>query len=163
MKKLFRKNKGFSLVELIIVIAIMVALIAVMAPSYVKYLQKARDTVITDAAEQCASYLKVEYGTAVTGEGVIRIGKGKTNADKDNLVLSFEDNAAGENTLEINGKTGDEGLAEFKKMIGFSDGKSCKTNMVYLIQINYYDVDDHPVLSSKVDYEIIEETTYENI
>ncbi len=35
-------NKGFSLVELIIVIAIMVILIAVLAPQYLKYVEKSR-------------------------------------------------------------------------------------------------------------------------
>lgn len=58
-----RKNKkGFSLVELIIVIAIMVALIAVMAPSFVKYVQKSRDTALSTAAEDLYSAVKVFYG-----------------------------------------------------------------------------------------------------
>lgn len=35
-------NKGFSLVELIIVIAIMVVLIVVLAPQYLKYVEKSR-------------------------------------------------------------------------------------------------------------------------
>ncbi|MBD5496045.1 MAG: type II secretion system protein [Lachnospiraceae bacterium] len=35
-------NKGFSLVELIIVIAIMVILIAVLAPQYLRYVEKSR-------------------------------------------------------------------------------------------------------------------------
>jgi prepilin-type N-terminal cleavage/methylation domain-containing protein len=58
-----RKNKkGFSLVELIIVIAIMVALIAVMAPNFVKYVQKSRDTALQTAAEDLYSAVKVFYG-----------------------------------------------------------------------------------------------------
>ena len=58
-----RKNKkGFSLVELIIVIAIMVALIAVMAPNFVKYVQKSRDTALKTAAEDFLSSVKVAYG-----------------------------------------------------------------------------------------------------
>lgn len=58
-----RKNKkGFSLIELIIVIAIMVALIAVMAPNFVKYVQKSRDTALSAAAEDFYSAVKVAYG-----------------------------------------------------------------------------------------------------
>ena len=54
-----RKNKkGFSLVELIIVIAIMVALIAVLAPSYVKYVQKSRDSAVSTAAEDFVTAFK---------------------------------------------------------------------------------------------------------
>lgn len=40
MKKM--NNKGFSLVELIIVIAIMAVLIGVLAPQYLKYVEKSR-------------------------------------------------------------------------------------------------------------------------
>ena len=38
-------NKGFSLVELIIVIAIMAVLVAVLAPQYIKYVEKSRVAV----------------------------------------------------------------------------------------------------------------------
>ena len=47
-----RDNKGFSLVELIIVIAIMAVLIGVMAPQYLRYVNNARvNTDITNASE----------------------------------------------------------------------------------------------------------------
>ena len=47
-----KNNKGFSLVELIIVIAIMAILVAVMAPQLIKYIEKANvsaDTQICDS------------------------------------------------------------------------------------------------------------------
>lgn len=50
MKKM--DNKGFSLVELIIVIAIMAVLIVVLAPQYLKYVEKSRNsTDVTNATE----------------------------------------------------------------------------------------------------------------
>lgn len=50
MKKM--NNKGFSLVELIIVIAIMAILIVVLAPQYLKYVEKSRNsTDVTNATE----------------------------------------------------------------------------------------------------------------
>lgn len=50
MKKM--NNKGFSLVELIIVIAIMAILIVVLAPQYLKYVERSRNsTDLQTAAE----------------------------------------------------------------------------------------------------------------
>ncbi len=47
-----KKNKGFSLVELIIVIAIMAVLIAVLAPQYIKYVEKSRKAKDDKLAEE---------------------------------------------------------------------------------------------------------------
>lgn len=44
MKKENMNNKGFSLVELIIVIAIMAILIVVLAPQYLKYVERSRNS-----------------------------------------------------------------------------------------------------------------------
>lgn len=40
--KLTKNNKGFSLVELIVVIAIMAVLVGVLAPQFIKYVEKSR-------------------------------------------------------------------------------------------------------------------------
>ena len=43
MKKTIRKNNdGFSLIELIVVVAIMAVLVGVLAPAYLRYVEKAR-------------------------------------------------------------------------------------------------------------------------
>jgi type IV pilus assembly protein PilA len=43
------KNKGFSLIELIIVVAIMAVLVGVMAPQYAKYLEKTKKSIDCNA------------------------------------------------------------------------------------------------------------------
>ena len=56
MKKM--NNKGFSLVELIVVIAIMVVLVAVLAPVFTKYVEQSRrSTDVTNAQSIAESVL----------------------------------------------------------------------------------------------------------
>lgn len=72
MKK--TNNKGFSLVELIIVIAIMAILVGVLAPQYLKYVEKSRrsadldtlDSVYT-ACTTAASDADVTDSPTITG------------------------------------------------------------------------------------------------
>lgn len=58
MKKL--NNKGFSLVELIIVIAIMVILVAVLSPVFSKYVERSRKSTDVQSASNLASVFQAE-------------------------------------------------------------------------------------------------------
>ena len=63
MKRGATNNKGFSLVELIIVIAIMAILVGVMAPQLIKYIEKANvasDTQMADAIHTAISLALVD-------------------------------------------------------------------------------------------------------
>lgn len=57
MKK--TNNKGFSLVELIIVIAIMVILVAVIAPQYLKFVHNSRISTDIQTAADMATAIDV--------------------------------------------------------------------------------------------------------
>ena len=50
-----KNNKGFSLVELIIVIAIMAILVGVLAPQLIKYIEKSKVSADTQAADSVHS------------------------------------------------------------------------------------------------------------
>ena len=79
--KMRENKKGFSLVELIIVMAIMVALIAVLAPQFVKYVQRARDSSVTDAAQNVYEMIKSEYALGnISGEGTVTVKAGNPAA-----------------------------------------------------------------------------------
>ena len=61
-----KKNAGFSLVELVIVIAIMAVLITVLAPMYLKYVERSK--VTTD--QQIASAVHEAISVAIADENI---------------------------------------------------------------------------------------------
>ena len=52
-------NKGFSLVELIIVVAIMAVLIGVLAPAYLQYVEKSKKTADCDALAAAMNAMEI--------------------------------------------------------------------------------------------------------
>lgn len=54
-----RNNKGFSMVELIIVIAIMAALVGILAPQYIKYVERSRLAADQKAADELLTATKI--------------------------------------------------------------------------------------------------------
>ena len=53
------KNKGFSLVELIVVVAIMAVLVGILAPAYLSYVEKTRRGTDEDMAEEVRHTIEV--------------------------------------------------------------------------------------------------------
>ena len=71
-----RDNKGFSLVELIIVIAIMAVLVGVLAPAYLRYVEKSRksaDVQAIDAVMRAMEMVAIDPSLNVTDGTVIKV------------------------------------------------------------------------------------------
>jgi prepilin-type N-terminal cleavage/methylation domain-containing protein len=141
MQKLFAKlnlakknNRGFSLVELIIVIAIMVALVAMLAPQFVKYVAKSRDAVVTRAAEDVLAVAKSEYAL-----GHLRLKDGSTEGK-----ISVQTNSQGKLIARINdGLEYDEapegtlsGADGFEEQCGIDGSRLSKSEKAYIITIS---------------------------
>ena len=70
MKKKNANNKGFSLVELIVVIAIMAVLVGVLGPQFMKYVEKGRQSTDIQTADNIATVLKTYYTDHVASADV---------------------------------------------------------------------------------------------
>lgn len=102
------KKNGFSLIELVISIAILVILTGLLAPQFMKYIEKSRQTKMMQKLENIYSTLQVacieamEQGKADTESGItIDMGKTSTGtASFETAVLSLLKESIGEDEME---------------------------------------------------------------
>ena len=83
MNKIRKANKGFTLVELIIVIAVIAVLSAVVAPQYIKYVERSRQGVDASVLQEVKHIVEIEAGTTetlVASEVIITVAADKTGS-----------------------------------------------------------------------------------
>ena len=114
-------NKGFSLVELIVVIAIMAILVGVAVPVYTQYISSAEDSVDKQTAGE------VEHAIEI-----LLIDPAITNP-ADNVVITLNDSGLSITTdTDTTNKPNEKFLAELKKIV--PNAKSDKQEYTFTIK-----------------------------
>ena len=139
-KKVKKNNKGFTLVELIIVIAIIAMLVAVLAPNYVKYVDRSRWSSDRNDCETLVSEIKTaiidtqndghdvnDFTITVTDSGVSDLNLG-SNTDLVNNLKSADAHWSDvkvkhKNPQSLPGETGTNDYKTFEIKYTKSDGK----------------------------------------
>lgn len=86
LRKKQKNNKGFSLVELIVVIAIMAVLVGVLAPQLIKYVEKSREATDIQNADSIATAVKTYFADQEGVDGTVTV----TVKDNDNMAVATD-------------------------------------------------------------------------
>ena len=134
MKKFKENNKGFSLVELIVVIAIMVVLIAVLGSTILGYVDKSKHAKDISALDSLNTATKTFVGDPnnIAPDGLYTLSDLITTYDKGNVILPILAEA-----FAVNGKSYDStGVAdiEFNNASKSFEGLKLKDIKVVIIE-----------------------------
>ncbi len=135
MKKAMN-NKGFSLVELIIVVAIMAVLVGVLAPQYIKYLDKSK----VGADKQLADNLKQAITTTIL-DPTITDGLNASGSYTAGSKTTMADIGSTSFWKEVYGIMGATSLSDLKTKLKYNTGATISytitTTKGVIISVDY--------------------------
>lgn len=126
LKSLKKNNKGFSLVELIIVIAIMAVLVGTLAPQYVRYVEKSRMAADATTIDNFISVLEVIAATPDSGLATDKEGGYVITADNTN---NYVFNTSDLDSISLYGELVDTSKSYSLKSTAY---KSCGVNITLI-------------------------------
>jgi len=107
MKMNTKEQKGFTLIELMIVVAIIGILAAIALPAYESYTRKARMSEVVLAASACRTSITEKYQTAPAGPGAGNWGcETAADAQPTNFVQDVSTTADGAIKVDVQNITG---------------------------------------------------------
>ena len=140
MKKFFKNNKGFTLVELIVVVAVIAVLTAVAAPQYIKYVDKAADASLEAAALDVLHMAKTEaaLGNFELNTDAVDVGSG--DDAKKVGTITVQSGSVAIVGVDYEGTFGDED--DFVAACKIEEAKSDKKYVIYVYDNNAVKGDD---------------------
>ena len=115
-----RKNKGFSLVELIIVIAIMAILVGVMAPQLIKYIEKSKVSSDTQLCGTVQTALVTALADPQVNDATTYNNEFSTLGNAGDVSVALNTTAIGSAMKENLGVTGNAELSSSLKSFNAS-------------------------------------------
>ena len=122
---MFKKNGGFTLVELIVVIAILAILAGIAIPAYSGYIQKANDTACyteLSAIQTAAQAACALEGTSVTGISIATAAGTGVAAGDVTITPAVADDDIADNFAELYTTTGADLIALLEKHDDYTAG-----------------------------------------
>ena len=143
-----KNNKGFSLVELIVVVAIMAVLVGVLAPTYLRYVEKTRAqkdvsavAEVIEAAKIACAEEKVYDGITASTTIVVADEAAPTSADAD-LQAAIQEIV---DEIDFTSKAYDGKQYTIK----FTVDTDATTGAITAVNVAEYDADDATVWTTK--------------
>lgn len=147
-KKLGKKqknNKGFSLVELIVVIAIMAVLVGVLAPQLIKYVEKSREATDIQNADSIATTVKAYYADVEDAKDVeVQLSKGAVTVKVGGTADASKACLTGSGLEDTKLKGTGWGAGGIKIKYTAASGK-----ITYTLSSDHYKADDAESISKK--------------